>query len=367
MKEAMRRHLKNYFIPHPGNDHKPHSLRHKTILAFFLFVIILEFGFLVQVFIVFDKTKFLASVLPAVLTALTNEDRANIDAPPLKENELLKRAAEEKAKDMAEKGYFAHTSPEGRTPWYWLDQVGYKYTYAGENLAVNFFDSDDVEKAWMNSPTHRANIVRKDYTEIGIGIARGKYEGRNTIFVAQFFGTPTSVAFAEATPVQNINTETQAPKTVASSPTKPTTPKPTTPKTTPTAVVTTPVVPTVAPVATNITPTEIQVLGEETIGTPPGTSGEIVKQSRFKVFFEKILTSPRDSVNNIYLTISLFMLFAIAMVIFVRSEIKHPLMIFRGFALVLVIAVLSFVNLQVFDIKTEIPNDITANVIQVFP
>src|SRR3989344_3789576 len=109
--------LKKYFIPHPGNDHKPHFLRHQSMMVFFLVVIIAELGFLVQVFIVFDKTNFLAAVLPGVLTTLTNEDRADNNVPSLVENKLLDQAAQLKAEDMAAKGYFAHTSPEGKSPW----------------------------------------------------------------------------------------------------------------------------------------------------------------------------------------------------------------------------------------------------------
>src|ERR1035437_7875431 len=122
MKNLMS-HLKNYFIPHVGNDHKPHSLRRKSVLTIFLVIIVIELGFLAQVFVVFDKTKFLASVLPGVLTVLTNDERAQNGAPPLVENKLLDQAAQAKADDMVKNGYFAHTSPEGKNPWYWFDQV----------------------------------------------------------------------------------------------------------------------------------------------------------------------------------------------------------------------------------------------------
>ncbi len=95
-----------------------------------------------------------------------------------------------KADDMATKGYFAHTSPEGLTPWYWFAQVGYNYTYAGENLAINFNESKDVDTAWLASPTHRANILNSHYTEIGIATAQGMYKGVQATFVVQMFGTP---------------------------------------------------------------------------------------------------------------------------------------------------------------------------------
>jgi hypothetical protein len=107
---------------------------------------------------------------------------------------LLTVAAQDKANDEATKGYFAHTSPQGLTPWYWFQQVGYNFDYAGENLAVNFSDSEDVTTAWMNSPEHRANILNTDFTQIGIAAAQGVYEGEPTTFVVEEFGTPAPAA-----------------------------------------------------------------------------------------------------------------------------------------------------------------------------
>jgi uncharacterized protein YkwD len=132
----------------------------------------------------------LAAVLPTILASLTNTERKNQKLQPLTTNETLNRAATLKAQDMATKGYFAHTSPDGITPWYWLDQVGYKYKYAGENLAIDFINSEDVTTAWMNSPTHRANIIKDKYTEVGTGTATGMYQGHQTIFVVQVYARP---------------------------------------------------------------------------------------------------------------------------------------------------------------------------------
>src|SRR3989344_2881588 len=214
--------LKKYFVPHEGNSFEPHFLRHETITFLFLAVIVIELGFLVQVFIVFDKTKFLAAVLPGVLTSLTNDARAENNLPALTENSLLDEAARLKAEDMAARGYFAHTSPDGKSPWYWFNQVNYRYSLAGENLAVNFFESEDVARAWMNSPTHRANIVKKDYTEIGIGVANGIFEGRNTVFVAQLFGKPAIVAPIEAPKKTPVAPSQPTPSTPPPAPTPPT-------------------------------------------------------------------------------------------------------------------------------------------------
>jgi uncharacterized protein YkwD len=131
-----------------------------------------------------------STVLSAVVVDLTNEEREDGVVEPLVRNSVLDKAATRKAEHMAENGYFAHYSPDGVSPWHWFREVGYTYAYAGENLAIHFSDSTEVVKAWMNSPTHRDNIVNGLYREIGVGTARGQFEGYDTVFVVQLFGAP---------------------------------------------------------------------------------------------------------------------------------------------------------------------------------
>ena len=131
-----------------------------------------------------------AAVISAVLMELANGDRAQNGLGQLTINPVLVEAAQAKANDMASRGYFAHTSPEGVDPWHWFEEAGYSFAYAGENLAMDFSDSSDVNTAWMNSPTHRGNILDPHFTEIGIATAQGMYQGRLTTFVVQEFGAP---------------------------------------------------------------------------------------------------------------------------------------------------------------------------------
>lgn len=151
----------------------------------------------VSVFLISSIDRFLvssnqyASVLAGVLVDLANGDRAQNDLHTLTMNPVLVAAAQAKADDMAAKGYFAHVSPEGVEPWHWFEKAGYNFDYAGENLAVDFSDSGDVERAWMNSPTHRDNILNDHFTEIGIATAEGSYQGHPTTFVVQEFGSPS--------------------------------------------------------------------------------------------------------------------------------------------------------------------------------
>ncbi|MEK7650612.1 MAG: CAP domain-containing protein [Patescibacteria group bacterium] len=184
--------LKKYFIPGEHNEHQPHFLREGSVALLLLLVILVEASVIIPSFFVLPRNGFLAAVLPEALVSLTNEARLQAQVPILASNLLLAQAAQLKAEDMARRAYFSHASPEGNPPWLWLNRVGYDYSYAGENLAVNFFDSRDVVQAWQNSPTHQANLIHKTFTEIGIGVAAGTYQGRATLFVVQFFGRPAS-------------------------------------------------------------------------------------------------------------------------------------------------------------------------------
>lgn len=119
------------------------------------------------------------------LIELTNQARADNGLNTLLINSLLIESAQGKSNDMLAKNYFAHTSPEGVTPWDWFVGVGYDYIYAGENLAKNYATAEAMFNAWMNSPTHRANILSENYREIGIAIAT---DG-SVIYATQHFGT----------------------------------------------------------------------------------------------------------------------------------------------------------------------------------
>ena len=181
--------VKKYLIPSEENQYKPHLLR-KASLAVIATLSVAIFALGVFQNTVFMKSDFLSAVISRVLVDLANENRVENNLNGLTSNPMLEEAARQKAEDMASKGYFAHNSPDGTTPWYWIKNAGYKFAYAGENLAVNFSDSEDVDKAWMNSPGHRANILHSKFTEIGIATARGEYKGKSTVFVVQMFGRP---------------------------------------------------------------------------------------------------------------------------------------------------------------------------------
>lgn len=102
------------------------------------------------------------------LVSLHNNYRTSNGLSVLTYNSKLTSSAQAKANDMCANNYWAHSSPTGVTPWYWITQAGYDYDHAGENLARNFSTDQGMFNAWLKSSTHLANIVG-NYKNIGIG------------------------------------------------------------------------------------------------------------------------------------------------------------------------------------------------------
>lgn len=194
------RSIKNHLVPHRGNTHRPHLLRRGWLMAFLAVALISEGVIVGHTLLLQGPDVFLAAVVKSDVITYTEDARAGEGGQALAENETLDAAAQAKAEDMAAKGYFSHVGPDGEQPWVWLERAGYDYIYAGENLAVRFSDSKDVVDAWMASPAHRANIVKPQYQEIGVGIADGTYKGTPATFVVQYFGSPAAPVAPVATP-----------------------------------------------------------------------------------------------------------------------------------------------------------------------
>lgn len=129
----------------------------------------------------------------AGIIASTNSERTSRMTSALSENSQLNVSAKMKADDILARQYFEHTAPDGKTVSDLINDAGYIYVRVGENLALgNFKDDADVVKAWMNSPGHRANILDSRYTEIGVGVALGMYDGHTVVVAVQHFGRPRS-------------------------------------------------------------------------------------------------------------------------------------------------------------------------------
>lgn len=103
---------------------------------------------------------------------LTNLERQKAGCAPLRVDERLRQAARAHSDDMAAKGYFDHTSADGRSPWDRIKAAGYQQPGA-ENIARGQRTPAAVVEAWMNSPGHRANILNCRLKAIGVGVNLG--------------------------------------------------------------------------------------------------------------------------------------------------------------------------------------------------
>lgn len=194
---------KDYIVPHVGNNHHPKALRPKALTMYVAIVLVVKIVVTGSLFFLYPNTGFVTSKITDELYTLTNQDRIENGLPPLIIDPELTAAAERKVADMVDKQYFAHIGPDGKKPWEWINKDNYNFVNMGENLAMDFSSAEVVNSAFMKSPTHRSNILHKEYTNIGMAIKVGEIDGRETIFLVQFFGkqkTSPTLAAASVAP-----------------------------------------------------------------------------------------------------------------------------------------------------------------------
>jgi len=196
------------FIPSKENKYRPNFLEGRFLFYCVVGLLVLKL-ITIPFFAYFPRSIFFADVTKTALLKLVNQERGATGVQSLNESQKLNEAAYLKARDMIEKDYFSHQSPDGLSPWYWFKQVGYNYKSAGENLAIGFLDSEEAHQAWLDSPSHKANLLNPDYNEVGIAIARGDFQGNETTVVVQLFGVPqttisSTAAKEEPTPTVEI-------------------------------------------------------------------------------------------------------------------------------------------------------------------
>lgn len=194
-------HLQHLFIPRRSNNHRPKIL-HPDFLVY-LGIGAVGFFALVNTFRFFPSLHnsvlgFASDISVDQVVTYTNQERSNQGLQPLTLNSRLSAAALSKAQDMLDNQYWAHTSPKGREPWDFIKDADYLYQVAGENLARDFHTTPAMVKAWMASPTHKANILNGKYEEIGVAVVNGKLEGFETTLVVQMFGKPRASAANKA-------------------------------------------------------------------------------------------------------------------------------------------------------------------------
>ncbi|MBD3362559.1 hypothetical protein GF362_02465 [Candidatus Dojkabacteria bacterium] len=178
--------LQDFIIPTKRNKFRAYLLKAETIGLITLLV------FVFNIFISslpISETQ--AQIDMTSVVYLHNRERAKQDLSQLTVNSKLVASANKKAQLMLEHDCWDHYCPPGMSPWDLFNESHYEYLYAGENLAEGFVDNSVMMKAWMNSPTHKENVLKKEFSEIGIGYIRGDFQGKkDNIVVAVHFGHP---------------------------------------------------------------------------------------------------------------------------------------------------------------------------------
>lgn len=119
-----------------------------------------------------------------------NEARTVAGLPVLAVDAKLQEAARQKAEDMIARGYFSHTTPEGKLPWKLINANGYTFITAGENLAINYTEPEALLNAWLASDTHRDNILNPTFTDTGLSITTASTPTGPKTIIVQFFARP---------------------------------------------------------------------------------------------------------------------------------------------------------------------------------
>lgn len=155
----------------------------------------------------------------------TNYERASMGVAQLKVSERLTEAAQKRAEYLAKTGQFDHLAG-GSNSKVDVQKTGYNSKYWGENLAIFAKTPEVVVPAWINSPGHRKNLRNPKFNDVGIGIAQGEYQGKDTVFIVQIFGqelvkiASTNIATTSTISVATSSTSSSVAKSDDAEPTK---------------------------------------------------------------------------------------------------------------------------------------------------
>lgn len=323
--------LKKFFIPHDDNDFEPVFFKEATLFGVLgLSLILLITSFSCNYIV--TKTNLLGNVYTGVLVDLANKDRIENNIPTLVINPTLVQVAQMKANDMAQYSYFAHTSPAGVTPWAWFKKAGYSFSYAGENLAIDFNESVDVNNAWLASPTHRANIMNDKFTEIGMATADGIYQGHKTTYIVQMFGRPKVIKPAVVAPIEtNSIAKVDVTKNIVNQSAQ---------------VLGTEVA--VQSLALAPTDQNLQTLHEDKnlsiVQDINSDEAEPVVAPIYTNWYERLLVNQPNLVSKMFTILIAIIILAIGLFIGIEIKTQHPKKIIYGMALLAVIVIIAYLN-----------------------
>ena len=331
------------FVPNRNNAFRPGAL--KSIYLFWYAAGLLAVKIaLITLALILPATNFFSSIAVDRLASLINQERQNRNLPTLTINTQLNSAASLKINDMLAQNYFEHTSPSGNTPWYWFGQIGYNFVYAGENLAMGFTETDTVFRAWMNSPTHRDNILNPNFKEIGLAIKTGQIQNRADTLAVLIFGRQPAKNKIARTPAKTI-TPAPIPVSVPKKPADSSAPLTLAPSSAPSPAISGPTAsqPSASP---SITLTQTPLTPSKTETQPPNIM--ISDTANIKLSFApRVLGSfaskSDETFKSLYLYFTLFMAIALAVNIFVKIEIQYWPTIMATTLIILLSAVLIFI------------------------
>lgn len=181
--------LHHWFFPGESNNRRAKILHPSGLAVLTIFLLLFQFGLNWTSKSYPQILGYASQITPQQIIDMSNVKRREQGLGTLRYDAQLSAAAAAKAADMMARDYWAHTSPIGTQPWFFVSQAGYGYRYAGENLARDFNDSASVVTAWVNSPTHRENLFNPKYQDIGVAVVDGTLTGHETTLVVQMFGT----------------------------------------------------------------------------------------------------------------------------------------------------------------------------------
>lgn len=192
-------------VPHRHNQYRPYLIRSWMLIPSLLVL----FGVQIIVNItsageVLGEKSYIST---QELLSSANDMRRQNGAGDLRISHDLSVAAQAKVQDMIKNQYWSHVSPQGIQPWSWVEQSGYRYKTAGENLAKNFYSAAATTQAWYDSPTHRENLLDPDFIDVGFATAEGVLDGKTVVLTVALYGQPVFAgAVAAAAPVASLPT-----------------------------------------------------------------------------------------------------------------------------------------------------------------
>lgn len=315
--------LHDFFIPHPGNDHRPHALRPPALFTYATAAVGVKVITFLLLAVIYPSVADLATIISGDVVLLTNTARLEAGQPTLQMDPILSAAAKAKGEDMLRRGYFAHQSPDGRQPWEWIDRGRYDYLYAGENLAMDFTSAGAIHRAFMASSSHRENILDAHYADIGVAVVSGTMDGRPVDLLVQFFGTRRAApgaAKAAPTLAQKSPVAARLPTPVPvarSSP--PVTPPASAPVTAPPVVVE----------SAQTAPAE--AVQAPTDGRQPQAPLELERESDLVGLIVRFA-------QLVFLVMFIGVAIALLLNILIRVQVQHPALILQSIAVLVIIA-----------------------------